>query len=126
MNLYLNFLALKQKIEDEFVLKHGLDTRHLWLLAEVGRAAYLNQPLMTSDLLKLSKYGSPATIHRGLRVLRDLGLVLNSHQRGNRRTKYLVLSQISRDYYSELSALFFKHSMPLPQSDKFFCRTIQR
>ena len=108
MNSYLKFLVFKQQIEDEFVLKHGLDARGLSLLAEVGRASWLNQPSTISDLMRLSKYGSPATIHRCLNMLREVGLVLDFHQGKNRRTKYLALNQVVENYYSQLGELISK------------------
>ena len=108
MNSYLKFLELKQQIEEEFVLRYGLDARGLSLLAEVGRASFLKQPLTTSDLMKLSKCGSPATIHKCLRMLKEVGLVLDFHQGGNRRTKYLALNQVVENYYSQLNELIFK------------------
>lgn len=105
---YLEFLSLSQKIGDEFCRNYGLDQRSLSILAEVGVASELNQALTVSDVMKLSKYGSPSTIHKSLSLLKEVGLINHFFEGGNRRTKYLALGEISNNYYANLGELIIQ------------------
>jgi len=97
----------KHELEAEFIIKYGLDARGLSLLAEIGYASCSKQNVTASELMRMVKYGSPATIHRSLINLKNIDLVSDFYEKGDRRKKYLALSQTSESYFSQLARLFF-------------------
>jgi hypothetical protein len=99
---YLKFINLANVLEEEFIRSHAIDRRGLKLLEAISIQHSLNQSLMTTDVMALSQFGSPAAIHRSLWLLRDKGLALVFHKGKDRRTKYLCTSEIVKQYYAQL------------------------
>ena len=55
-----------------------------------------------SDAMALVHIASPATIHRKLDLLRDVGLVDTVYEGNNRRTKFLVPTPKAMSHFSGL------------------------
>jgi DNA-binding MarR family transcriptional regulator len=53
--------------------------------------------------MTLNNIVSPATLHRKLDELREAGLIEQSFQGKNRRTKYLVPTKEADSYFAEMS-----------------------
>ena len=59
--------------------------------------------LTVSQAIALNKIASPATLHRKLDELREGGLIEQSFEGKNRRTKYLVPTKEADSYFSKMS-----------------------
>lgn len=103
---YLRLIEKLHGLEDEFIRRHLIDRRGVKLLEAIALKHADNQSLMTTDVMKLSEFGSPAAIHRSLRRLRDASLVLDFYRGKDRRAKYLCVSSKTHEYYSELGFVF--------------------
>jgi Fe2+ or Zn2+ uptake regulation protein len=104
MSIFLRFVNLTQRLEDEFVRTHSIDQRGVKVLEAIAIRHSQDQSLMTTDVMALSQFGSTATIYRSLWTLRDSGLVSVFHKGSDRRAKYLRPSDIAMSYYSQLGA----------------------
>lgn len=102
MMIYLKFANVVHALEDEFVRTHSIDQRGVKLLETISIHHSQEQSLKTTDLMTLAQFGSPAAIHRSLRLLRDSGLVLDFYKGRDRRAKYLCSSEIANSYYSQI------------------------
>mgnify|MGYP000299426472 CR=1 FL=1 len=60
------------------------------------------KPLTVTDAMALNSIASPATIHRKIDQLRELGMVDTVFEGNNRRTKYLVPTQAAHDYFDQV------------------------
>ena len=65
------------------------------VLEVIAIRALANTPLTITELMAMSEIASPATIHRKLTQLINLGYVVQAHVGNNRRTKYL--QRVGRD-----------------------------
>ena len=73
-------------------------------LLEVIAVRYAQkQALTVTDAMALNTIASPATIHRKLDQLRELGMIDTVFEGKNRRTKYLVPTQAAHDYFEDIS-----------------------
>jgi Fe2+ or Zn2+ uptake regulation protein len=108
MKIYLRFVNLIHALEAEFVRTHSIDQRGVKLLETISIHHSQERSLKITDLMTLAQFGSPATIHRSLRLLRDSGLVLDFYKGRDRRTKYLCSSEIANYYYSQLGAVLME------------------
>ena len=108
MKMYLKFANLTHALEDEFVRTHSIDQRGVKLLETISIHHSQEQSLKTTDLMTLAQFGSPAAIHRSLRLLRDSGLVLDFYKGIDSRAKYLCSSEIANSYYSKLGAVLLE------------------
>jgi DNA-binding MarR family transcriptional regulator len=52
--------------------------------------------------MALDHIASPATIHRKLDQLRELGMIDTVFEGKNRRTKYLVPTKVAADYFANM------------------------
>jgi DNA-binding MarR family transcriptional regulator len=52
--------------------------------------------------MALDSIASPATIHRKLDQLRELGMIDTVFEGKNRRTKYLVPTKAAHDYFDQV------------------------
>lgn len=60
-------------------------------------------PLTVRQMISCSHIASPATLHKHLSYLRKSGYVLASEHKDDKRTKYLVLSELGHQYLDALS-----------------------
>lgn len=87
--VYLRFLNLLHTLEGAGQMP-DLDADSRKLMELIALKHHQQQAMTVSDAMGLVEIASPATIHRKLDLLRDLGLVDTVHQGKNRRTKFLV------------------------------------
>ncbi|NBX56045.1 MAG: MarR family transcriptional regulator [Betaproteobacteria bacterium] len=87
--VYLRFLNLLHTLEGSGQMS-DLDTDSRKLLELIALKHHQQKAMTVSDAMGLVSIASPATIHRKLDALRDLGLVDTVFEGNNRRTKFLV------------------------------------
>ncbi len=59
--------------------------------------------MTVTEVMASSNIASPATIHRKLDELRELGLIEQVFEGKNRRTKYLVPTKLANTYFEKMS-----------------------
>ena len=96
--IYMRFLNLIHALDGDVNAPHmDLDAKKL--LEVVSVQHNLGKPLTVTDAMALQHIASPATIHRKLDQLRELGMIDTVFEGKNRRTKYLVPTQAAHDYF---------------------------
>lgn len=100
-HIYLRFLNLVHALEGGSTAPTmDLDAKKL---LEVIFVHYANdKPMTVTDAMALSQIASPATIHRKLDQLRELGMIDTAFEGKNRRTKFLVPTQTAHDYFESI------------------------
>ena len=95
-HIYLRFLNLVHALEGGSTAPTmDLDAKKL---LEVIFVRYANdKPMTVTDAMALSHIASPATIHRKLDQLREMGMIDTEFEGKNRRTKYLVPTQMAHE-----------------------------
>jgi len=103
-HIYLRFLNLVHALEGGSTAPTmDLDAKKL---LEVIFVRYANdKPMTVTDAMALSHIASPATIHRKLDQLRELGMIDSHHEGTNRRTKYLKTTDKAQHYFSTVGSL---------------------
>jgi DNA-binding MarR family transcriptional regulator len=110
-NIYLRFLTLLQTIEGKGELP-SLDLDAKKLLETIAVQHFQGKSLTVTEAMTLSHIASPATIHRKLNVLREIGLIETLHEGTNRRTKYLVPTAQANRYFDEHSNIMHQALAP--------------
>lgn len=100
-SIYLRFLSLLHAIEGKGELPN-LDLDAKRLLEVIGVQHSQGKPLTVSDAMAMTHIASPATIHRKLDVLRDIGMIDTYFEGKNRRTKYLCPTPQAASYFSKV------------------------
>jgi Fe2+ or Zn2+ uptake regulation protein len=96
--IYMRFLNLIHALDGDANAPHmDLDAKKLLEVVSVRHD--LGKPLTVTDAMALGQIASPATIHRKLDQLRELGMIDTVFEGKNRRTKYLVPTQTAHDYF---------------------------
>jgi DNA-binding MarR family transcriptional regulator len=72
------------------------------LLDVIGLRNDQKKPLTVTEAMALDHIASPATIHRKLDQLRELGMIDTVFEGKNRRTKYLVPTKVAADYFANM------------------------
>jgi Fe2+ or Zn2+ uptake regulation protein len=99
--IYLRFLNLIHALDGGANAPvMDLDAKKLLEVIAVRQAA--NKPLTVTDAMALNNIASPATIHRKLDQLRELGMIDTVFEGKNRRTKYLVPTSMAHDYFNQV------------------------
>ena len=100
-HIYMRFLNLLHALEGgQHAPEMDLEAKKL---LEVIAVHHANQsPLTVTAAMNLGQIASPATIHRKLDVLRELGLIDSVFEGKNRRTKFLVPTQAAHDYFESV------------------------
>ena len=99
--IYLRFLNLIHALDGGAnAPAMDLDAKKLLEVIAVRHAA--EKPLTVTDAMSLDNIASPATIHRKLDQLRELGMIDTVFEGKNRRTKYLVPTQMAHDYFNQV------------------------
>ncbi len=103
-NYYLDFLIQIKKISvsGEAVLNDPICKQ---VLEEIAVAERIAHPLTVSSVMRLRHVASPATLHRKLDLLVRADLVCASFEGGNKRTKFMVLTDSGHKYFQKLSML---------------------
>ncbi len=99
--IYMRFLNLLHALEG------GANAPEMDLeakkLLEVIAVQHANKsPMTVTAAMNLVHIASPSTIHRKLDVLRELGMIDTVFEGTNRRTKYLVPTQVAMDYFESV------------------------
>ena len=99
--VYMRFLSILQALEGhEGIPAMDLDAKKL---LEVIAVRYeQKKPLTVTEAMALSHIASPATIHRKLDQLREMGLISPVFDGSNRRTKYLVPTDAAHHYFESV------------------------
>ena len=100
---YLRFLSLAQAIDNAPVSDLDETAKHLLQLIVLRHAQ--GHALTVTDAMAMSAVASPATIHRKLDALREAGLIAQTFEGGNRRTKYLTPTEAADAYFAKLGAV---------------------
>ena len=103
-SIYLRFLSLLHAIEGKGELPN-LDLDAKRLLEVIGVQHSQGKPLTVSDAMAMTHIASPATIHRKLDVLREIGMIDTHFEGKNRRTKYLCPTPQAEKYFSQVGAV---------------------
>ena len=99
--IYMRFLNLLHALEGgEHAPSMDLDAKKL--LEFIAMRHEQQKPLTVTEAMALSTIASPATIHRKLDQLRELGMIDTVFEGKNRRTKYLVPTQAAHDYFEHI------------------------
>ena len=99
--VYMRFLSILQALEgQEGAPVMDLDAKKLLEVIAVRHEQ--QKPLTVTEAMALSHIASPATIHRKLDVLRELGMIDTVYEGNNRRTKYLVPTEAAHDYFESV------------------------
>lgn len=99
--VYIRFLSLLHTLEGgSDVPAMDLDAKKLLEVIAVRHDQ--KQPLTVTEAMGLSQIASPATIHRKLDQLRDMGMVSTVFDGANRRTKYLVPTDVAQAYFDSV------------------------
>lgn len=99
--IYLRFLNLIHALDGSAnAPAMDLDAKKLLEVIAVCHAS--EKPLTVTDAMALNAIASPATIHRKLDQLRELGMIDTVFEGKNRRTKYLVPTSMAHDYFKQL------------------------
>jgi DNA-binding MarR family transcriptional regulator len=105
--IYLRFLNLIHALDGQDTASAmDLDAKKLLEVIAVHHAQ--EKPLTVTDAMALKTIASPATIHRKLDQLRELGMVDMVFEGKNRRTKFLVPTQAAHDYFEKVGRAMAK------------------
>jgi DNA-binding MarR family transcriptional regulator len=101
--IYLRFLNLIHALDNgQNAPAMDLDAKKLLEVIAVRHGQ--GQPLTVTDAMALNTIASPATIHRKLDQLRELGMIDTVFEGSNRRTKFLIPTQVAQDYFEKVGA----------------------
>lgn len=99
--VYMRFLSILHALEgQEGAPAMDLDAKKLLEVIAVRHEH--KKPLTVTEAMALASIASPATIHRKLDQLRDMGMVTTVFDGDNRRTKYLVPTDAAHDYFESV------------------------
>jgi Fe2+ or Zn2+ uptake regulation protein len=99
--IYVRFLKLAQAINaNELFISMDLRSQKLLEVIAISHASA--KPLTVTAAMGLSYIASPATIHRKLDQLRELGLIDLVFESKNRRTKFLVPTNDALTYFDAM------------------------
>ncbi|BDU52666.1 hypothetical protein [Limnohabitans sp. INBF002] len=99
---YLRFLQLLHVVDGNSTQLVDIDEVAKQLLNVIALHHAQGKTLTVTEAMALGSVASPATIHRKLDDLREVGLIEQIFEGKNRRTKYLVPTQAADTYFSSL------------------------
>ncbi len=105
-NPYLHFLNLTERLDQELMPQIDLQSKKI--LETITWHHQSGNALTVTQVMQLDTIASAATIHRKLDDLRESGLIQNTHQGSNRRTKYLTPTKLSLRYFEKVGKLMIK------------------
>lgn len=104
-HVYLRYLALAQNANESNSYMQVVDETAKRLLEVIALSHAQNRPLTVTAAMALQSMASPGTVHRKLSLLRKNGLIEQVFQGGDQRTKYLVPTAASDDYFDKLGRI---------------------
>lgn len=102
-NLYLRFLRIARALNQNKSLINTIDATAMLLLNEIAVHHLDGKNITVTEAMLLSNIASPATIHRKLDELREMGLIEQIFEGNNRRTKFLVPTKTANAYFEKMS-----------------------
>ena len=102
-NLYLRFLRIARALNQKSITIKTVDATAMLLLNEIAVQHFDGKNITVTEAMKLSQIASPATIHRKLDELRELGFIEQIFEGTNRRTKFLVPTKLANAYFEKMS-----------------------
>lgn len=109
---YLRFLELLQTIDGQGGT-NALDLDAKKLLEVILVSDSRGETLTVLEAMQLSHIASPATIHRKLDILREMGLISTDFVGDNRRTKYLKPTPAAFKHFDQLGKILSKSLKPV-------------
>ena len=106
-HIYLRFLSLLHAIEGKGELP-TLDLDAKKLLEVIAVQHSQGQAMTVTDAMALAHVASPATIHRKLDLLREIGMIETHFEGSNRRTKYLKPTPQAEKYFTAVGEVMHK------------------
>lgn len=100
--LYIRFLKLVQGVQ---ISPNGKDLTppEMHLLEDVALRHFEDRPYTVSEAQALQHQGSPATLHKRLKRLRDWGLLRFEQHPSDHRTKYLAATPLTIAHFERMS-----------------------
>jgi DNA-binding MarR family transcriptional regulator len=108
LSAYFQFFELKREIEQAINVNPCLDANEMCLLEHIAVKDAADEALTVVEVMRTSDIGSPATLHRRLRKLRQHGLVEVRSVAGDKRVKHLHLTSASKNYFDLLNDAVLK------------------
>ena len=105
-NAYLRFVRLMESM-DGYTNSSELDYVEKKLLEFIAVHESSGKPLLVGDVIYLNSIGSPATLHRRLANLKNLGFIRFGDDPDGRK-KYIELTPKAKDYYFKLGKCILK------------------
>jgi DNA-binding MarR family transcriptional regulator len=99
--IYLRFLSLLHAIENSKDLP-PMDLEAKRLLEMIAVRFEERNPLTVTEAMALNQIASPATLHRKLDQLREMGMIDTFFEGTNRRTKYMVPTPSAQRYFDKV------------------------
>lgn len=100
--VYMRFLRLVKALEGSGEAPQ-LDANESALLNALAERWHAGQPMTIMQAMALSDLGSPATLHRRIMRLRQLGMIDAVEDKSDTRIRHLVLTASAVDYFEKLS-----------------------
>ena len=107
-NVYLRFLALSNAINGPSTQVSAVDQTAKQLLQIIALRHDQGKAMTVTEAMEMTSIASPATIHRKLDDLRESGLIEQTFEGKNRRTKYLVPTKVTEKYFTNLGEVMKK------------------
>lgn len=110
---YLRFLQLAKVVQ---ALPDGqdMDANEEALLQAVVLRWHENQAMTVREAIGLWDLGSPATLHKRISRLREKDMLNAQNLEGDRRTKFLIPTQRTLDYFQNLGQSMQQAHQKLP------------
>jgi Fe2+ or Zn2+ uptake regulation protein len=101
--VYMRFLNLLHTLEgEESNASASMDLDAKKLLEVIAVRFEHKKPLTVTEAMSLGYIASPATIHRKLDQLRELGMIETVFEGKNRRTKYLIPTENAHMHFENV------------------------
>ena len=107
-NVYLRFLALSNALNGASAQVAHVDQTAKQLLQLIALRHEQGKAMTVTEAMAMASIASPATVHRKLDDLREAGLIEQTFEGKNRRTKYLVPTKVADKYFATLGEMMKK------------------
>ncbi len=102
-SVYLSFVSIEHFLENSSKEMSSLDATEKYLLQIIVLNDHEGKALKITEAMSLRNIASPATIHRKLKKLINLGLIRQDFEGSDRRTKYLIPTSITLTYVDSVA-----------------------
>ena len=101
---YMRFLQLAKALEGKSAPAEGMDANESALLEHLVLRWHEGSPMTVREAMALDHLGSPATMHKRITRLRDMGMIDTEGKANDRRTKFLVPSPAALEFFGALGS----------------------